>query len=138
MNKTNKFIIIVALILIIVFGVILLNRMNKSDNNSENVSAVKTTETTNKVATKKSNGTFEIYNTDIRTNTGSTVLTATIKNVSGSKIEKQMIEIVLLDKNNKEIGTMKTTIPSLEAGTTTEITAEDLQVYENIYDFKIK
>ena len=48
------------------------------------------------------------------------------------------VNIVLIDKNGTEIGTITTTVPSLEVNKTTEIYAEDLMVYENIYDFKIK
>lgn len=136
MNK-NKIIIIATIILII--ALILTLIINKSkDNNTQATKEIEITETTNKVATKKSNGTFEIYNTDIRTNTGSTKLTATIKNISSIKTERQRIEIALLDKNSNEIGIITTTIPSLEVNGTTEISAEDLKVYENIYDFKIK
>lgn len=137
MSKTNKIVVAVAVILIIILGIIAINNKN-ADNNVNGTQTAETTETTNQVATKKSNGIFEIYNTDIKTNTGSTRVIATIKNISGSKTERQKIEIVLLDKNGNEIGTITTTIPSLDTNATTEISAEDLKVYDNIYDFKIK
>ena len=138
MSKTNKIIVIIAVILIVILGIVAINNKNEDNFANTNTQNQSQTRTTNQIATKKSNGTYEIYNTDIKTNTGSTKLTATIKNISGSKTERQRLEIVLLDKNSNEIGTLMTTIPSLEKDGTTEITAEDLKVYENIYDFNIK
>lgn len=138
MSKTNKIVIIIAVILIIILGMIAMNNKSRDNSSNNNISNKSQTETTNQIATKKSNRTFEIYNTNIKTNTGSTKLTATIKNISGSKTERQKLEIVLVDKNSNEIGTLMTTIPSLNVDDTTEIIAEDLKVYENIYDFKIK
>ena len=136
MSKTNKIVIILAIILIIIFGAILINKDNDTQNNTHVIQTQ--TQAVNPISTKKTNGTFEIYNTDIKTSTGSTKLTANIKNISGSKTERQRVEIILIDKNGNELGTINTTVPSLEVNATTQITTEDLKVYENIYDFKIR
>lgn len=135
MSKKNIAVIVVAIILIIIMGIKLMSNNKDTNGDAENSSQ---TQTTNPVATKKSNGTFEIYNTDIKTNTGSTRLRATVRNISGSKTEQQIIEIALIDKEQNEVGTIMATIPSLEDEGTTEISSEDLKVYENIYDFRIK
>ena len=136
MDKKNIIIVvIVVLVILATLAIILINKKGKSTNDSQTQTQ---TQTTNPIATKKDNGTFEIYNTDIKTNTGSTIVRATIKNISNAKTEKQKVNIVLIDKNGTEIGTITTTVPSLEVNKTTEIYAEDLMVYENIYDFKIK
>ena len=135
MSKTNRIIVIIAIILTIIFGIMLIIR-NGNSKNSEEVQ--NETPTTNQIATKKTNGEYEIYNTDIKTNTGSTKLTATVKNISKSKTDRKKIEIVLLDEKSNEVGTINATIPGLEVNGTTEISAEDLKTYQNIYNFRIK
>lgn len=142
-NKKNTVVTIILIIILILLILIINKSRNNNVNRSYNVSNTtaserETIENLNKVATKKSNGIYEIYNTDIKTNTGSTKITATIKNISSNKTVRQRVEITLLDKNGNEVGTIITTIPSLEVNGTTEISAEDLKVYENVYDFKIK
>lgn len=136
MSKKNLVIIIIAIILIII-GVVLLKRNKESQQQN-----IKTTEQTQTVESpiiqKKTNGTYEIFNTNIKTDTGSTRIKAAVKNISGAATPQQTIDLVLLDKNNKEIATIKTIIPALENGVTTTISVEDLKVYDNIYDFKIK
>ena len=134
MSKKNLIIIIVAVILIIV-GVILLKNNSKS---KENNAGGTTTVVESPIAKKKTNGTFDMYNTDITTDTGSTKITATIENISGKTTPQQLLEVVLLDKNSNELGTVKLSVPELEAGVATEVLTESLKVYEGIYDFKIK
>lgn len=136
MSKKNLVFIIIAVILIII-GIILLNN-NKQKDNENNMEVKRTEIAANPIADKKTNGIFEIYNTSITTNTGSTRIKAAVKNVSGTRTEEQFINIELLDKNNNELGIIKVNIPSLENGEATTISAESLKVYENIYDFKIK
>ena len=132
MSKKNIIIIIIALILIIILGV----NLNKKNNSTSE--EIQSEETINQVSTKKTNGIFEIYNTDITKDSGSTKITATIKNISGNKTEEQKINLVLIDTKGKEIGKLIVTVPSLESGKSTLISAESLTVYENIYDFIIK
>ena len=132
MSKKNIIIIIIALILIIILGV----NLNKKKNGISE--EVQLEETINQVSTKKTNEVFEIYNTDITNDSGSTKITATIKNISGNKTEEQKINLVLIDTKGKEIGKLIVTVPSLESGKSTLISAESLTVYENIYDFIIK
>ena len=108
MKRTYIILIVIAIILMVILGI------NLIKNNNADKSA------------------------DIKTNTGTTKFTATIKNISGSKTDKQKIEITLLDINKNEIGMMYLSVPSLLANDTAEISSEDLKVYDNIYDFKIK
>ena len=133
MSKKNLALIVIAITLIIIFGVKLIMSDDSNSENSQNIS-----EPTNKVATVKENGTFKIYNTNISTDTGSTKIKATVKNISNNTTEEQKIEIQLVDKDGNEIGVIATIIPKLESGKSTIISAESLKVYENIYDFKIK
>ena len=133
MSKKNLAIIIIAVVLIIVGTIFLRNRGNDNSKNTQTTQVVESP-----IAKKKTNGTFDVYNTDITTNTGSTKISATIENISGKETKEQMVEIVLLDKNNNELGTIKVSVPSLKAGVATELSAETLTVYNDIYDFKIK
>lgn len=135
MSKNNLILIIVAIILIIT-GLIYLNKSKDTADKTGGQQAVEVNQSP--VAEKKENGTYEMYNTDIKTDSGSTKITATIKNVSANTTPEQFIELVLLDKQNKELGTIKTIVPSLGSGVATNISAESLKLYENIYDFKIK
>lgn len=133
MSKKNLALIVVALVLIIILGAKMIMNKNSKSENSQDIS-----EPTTKVATVKENGTFKIYNTNISTDTGSTKIKATVKNISNSTTEEQKIEIQLVDKDENEVGVITTVIPKLESGKSTIISAESLKVYENIYDFKIK
>lgn len=134
MNKTIKIIIVTVVILIGIFVLFLLGG-SKGENVFSGNSSV---QEINKIAEKKTNGIYEIYNTDITSNGGITKFTASIKNVSGSAVEKQRLEIVLVDKAGKELGSIMVTVPSLDIGAKTEVMAEDLTEYESIYDFRIK
>ena len=136
MSKKNLAIIIIAVVLIIIGIIVLKNNKDKNNNNTSNTQ--QTTITENPIIEKKTNGTYEIYNTDLNTNSGTTKIKATVKNVSNSTTPEQFIDIVLLDKSGNELGTIKATVPSLDSGVATEISAESLKVYTNIYDFKIK
>ena len=137
MSKKNLVIIIIAIILIII-GIVLLKRNNESQSQTDNTKTEQPQTVASPIIQKKSNGTYEIFNTNIKTDTGSTRIKAAVKNVSGVATPQQTVDLVLLDKNNNELGTIKTIIPSLENGASTTISVEDLKVYENIYDFKIK
>ena len=130
MTKKKLILIVIALILIMIMGAKLINR------NSESKSG-QIEERENKVATIKQTSEYEIYNTDIKTDGGSTKITATVKNISGRKIEQKEIEIVLLDKNENEIGRVRVIVPSLEKESVAEISAESLTEYENVVDFRI-
>lgn len=136
MSKGNKIFIGIAIVLIIICVVIMINN-KKEDTVTPNSTSNEVT-ITNPISTKKSNGTYEIYNTDIKSNGGMTKMTATIKNVSGNIVEEKIIEISLKDSSGNEIGTMKVTVPTLESGKTTKISAESWKEYNNIYDFEIK
>lgn len=135
MSKKNLIFIIIAIILIIL-GIIYLNKNKDGNNNTPGVD--QTVVAQDPILDKKTNGTYEIYNTNISTKKGTTEIEATIKNVSGETTPEQFIDIVLLDKNNNELGTIKTTIPSLGNGESTIVAAESFIVYSNIYNFKIK
>ena len=137
MSKKNLAIIVIAVILIII-GIIILNNNKDNDNSNASSSTGQTTVVENPIIEKKTNGTYEIYNTDLNTNSGTTKIKATVKNISKSTTPEQFIDIVLLDKSGNELGTIKATVPSLDSGVATEISAESLKVYTNIYDFKIK
>lgn len=137
MSKKNLAIIIIAVVLIII-GIIILNNNKDNDNSNASSSTGQTTVVENPIIEKKTNGTYEIYNTDLNTNSGTTKIKATVKNISKSTTPEQFIDIVLLDKSGNELGTIKATVPSLDSGVATEISAESLKVYTNIYDFKIK
>ena len=65
-------------------------------------------------------------------------MTATAENISGHATEEQEIEITLLDSKGNNVGNVNVTIPSLEVGDITNVSAEILTVYDDIYDFEIK
>lgn len=135
MNKINLIRIIISIVIgTILISIFVINLKNKK---SEEYNISNENQTTNQIAIKKSNGVFEIYNTDIKTNDRTTKLTATVKNITTNKTEKQIVQIILIDIEQNEIGRMLVTVPSLESNQATEISSEDLRVYDNIYNFKI-
>ena len=135
MNKINLIRIIISIVIgTILISIFVINLKNKM---SEEYNISNENQTTNQIAIKKSNGVFEIYNTDIKTNDRTTKLTATVKNITANKTEKQIVQIILIDIEQNEIGRMLVTVPSLESNQATEISSEDLRVYDNIYNFKI-
>ena len=130
MTKKNLILIVIILILIVIIGAKLINRNSPSQNGQIE-------ERTNKIATIKKTTEYEIYNTDINVEGGSTKIKMTVKNISGKKTEQNEMEIVLLDEKENEIGKVKTIVPSLEKESVAEISAESLTIYENIEDFRI-
>lgn len=136
MSKKNIIFIIIAVVLIII-GIIFLN--NRSvDNKSNSGTQQGTVVDQPKTSEVKTNGTYQMYNTSITTDTGSTIIKGTIKNISNSDTPKQSVSIVLLDKNNNEINTFKATVAALKSGEATTVYVESLKVYDNIYDFRIE
>jgi len=130
----KEFIIILSIIIIIVLGIIIIKKSSKTENTQENKIDIPI----NQIATKKKTEKFEIYNTNIKSEYGRTELKATIKNITNNRTEEQRLTIVLLDENKNEIGQLVAIVPSLKSGDSTNIVAENLTVYENIYDFEIR
>ncbi len=137
MSKKNLAFIIIVILLIIIGIIIILNN-NKDNNDNTTLNTEQTEVVENPIIEKKTNGTYEIYNTNLSTNSGTTKIKAIVENVSKSTTPEQFIDIVLLDKDNNELGIIKATVPTLNSGKATEISAESLKVYQNVYNFKIR
>lgn len=131
MDKINKKLIIFALVVFVIVAFVFIRDKKEEADANKN-------EAIHQISTLKSNGIYEIHKAQITTSKGTTTFTAKIKNVDYNNQERQRIVIALLDKDGNEIGTLTSTIPALNAGSSTDITIEDSKVYKNVYDYKIK
>jgi len=134
--KKKEFIIISSIIILMLIGIFLINK--KSNTETQEPKQIDAGVPANPTSTKKATGKFEMYNTNIKSEHGKTEIKATVKNITNARTEEQKITIVLIDKNEKEIGQLIAVIPSLDSGKSTTIATENMTEYKNIYDFKLK
>lgn len=137
MSKNNKILIAVCVVLIII-GLIILNVNKNKNKETTSTTNTETEATQSAVVEKKSNGTYEMFNSKLNAGAGKTEVITYVKNVSDVATPERFVDIILLDKDNNELGTMKANVPALQPGQTTQISAESTKVYENVYNFAIK
>ena len=134
--KKKEFIIILSIIILILLGIFLINKLSNTE--TEDQKQIDAGTPANPISTKKVTEKFEMYNTNIKSEHGKTELKATVKNITNARTEEQKVTIVLIDENKNEIGQLIAVIPSLDSGKSTTIATENMTEYENIYDFKIR
>ena len=86
---------------------------------------------------KKFNG-LEFGNIQFTNKNGQSVLLADVKNTSGKATELQLVDITLIDKEEKEIVTIGGVITPLQDGESIQFNTSTTLDYSNAYDFQIK
>ena len=94
--------------------------------------------TSNKVKESRDLNGFKVTNILLKKdNQGNTILTADVTNTTSSDQPGFLVDIVLLDKSGKELGTIPGAVVETQAGETIEIRAEITEDYVNAYDIKL-
>ena len=94
--------------------------------------------TSEKLKENKVESGYEITNISYAEKDGETVLKADVTNMTGKEQGAFMADIVLLDKEGKELGKIPVSITDMVAGETIGIQAGITEKYANAYDFKIE
>ncbi len=156
MKKSEKrMILILLIILVLVIAFVVVKNIN--DNNDENAVEENNTTVENNVVeeyvdvlddgtklntstklneAKEVNG-LRFENIQLTQQNGETVLLADVTNNSGKATDVVLVDVILLDKEGKEIVKVGGIISPLQVGGKTQFNASMTLDYANAYDFKI-
>ena len=140
-------VIIVVIIIAIMYFLINGNKDNKVETNEEGNSSqeyVTTLEDGTKINTsegvnkeKRFEG-LTIKNIQLTNRDNKTELVADIENTSKTDKEAMLIDIILYNKEGKEIGKIGGRISPIKAGETKQFSTTAMKDYSDIYDFEFK
>lgn len=150
--KEKRGIIILVVVAIVILGVIILITRPKEDNKDTNTiveenqvieefvqtldDGTRLNTSTKLNETKTVNG-LKIGNIQLTNKDDQSILLADVENVSGKNTEVMLIDIILIDKDGKELGTASGIIGDLKAGAKTQLNTSTMKDYANAYDFRI-
>lgn len=141
-KKVIIFVIIIALLIIGIF--VFLKNNEKTENIEEPEVLVQTLENGTKLNTSaklkeiKKVGNIEISNSQLTNKYGKTTLLADVKNVGNTKIEMLELEIVFVDRNNKQVGTLNGLLGTIQAGETVQLNVSSTNDYLEAYNYLVK
>ena len=154
MNKFVKFIVIIGILVLIIVKINHKDKANEvsvddvintlSTSTQESDILVQTLEdgtqlnTSTKLSQKKELNGLEIVNSQLTNKDGVTTLLATVENNTNSTIEKQKIEITLLDTQGNELTRVNGIISKVDSGKTSQLNIAITGDYTDIYDYKIE
>lgn len=155
MKKNEKkriliLVVILAIAFIIFFAMISKKDDNTNENDITNVEdnqqqfyeeledGTKLNTSTKLKETKNVEG-LEIRNIQLTNKDNQTVLLAEVENKSRKEEDKEIIiDVTILDKQSKEIGTIGGMIAPLKKGEKTQLNISAMMDYANAYDFQVK
>lgn len=142
-KKVIVFVIIIALIIIGIF--VFVKNNETSENIEEPEVLVQTLEdgtklnTSSKLKETKKIGNIEISNSQLTNKDGKTTLLADVKNVGNTKIEMLELEIVFVDRNNKQVGTLLNgLLGTIESGETVQLNVSSTNDYSEAYNYLVR
>ena len=142
-KKVIVFVIIIALIIIGIF--LFLKNNDTTENIEEPEVLVQTLEdgtklnTSSKLKETKKIESVEISNSQLTNKDGKTTLLADVKNVGNTKIEMLELEIVFVDRNNKQVGTiLNGLLGTIENGETVQLNVSSTNDYSEAYDYLVR
>lgn len=151
-NEIKMIAIIIVIGVLIIGGIVLIKNIPKKDKIYENktVNSEENTEefiqfledetkinTSTKLNENKKLENLEIENIQLTNQNGQSILLANITNKGTTQTKKMLIDVILYDKQEKEIGRMSGIIPILKAGESTQLNCSSQLDYSNAYDLKI-
>ena len=156
MSKSKVAIIVILLIAITTVFVIMIsgnkgkNEKNKEGNENlnetkdaayeENVQVQADGTKLNKseqLKKEKTLGTLVFKDIQLTNKNGQTVLLASVTNTGASKTDIKEVNIIVIDKDGNELGTVVGVIIPLNPGQTTTLNSSAQRDYANAYDFKV-
>lgn len=141
-KKVIIFVIIIALLIIGIF--VFLKNNEKTENIEEPEVLVQTLENGTKLNTSaklkeiKKVGNIEISNSQLTNKDGKTTLLADVKNIGNTKIEMLELEIVFVDRNNKQVGILNGLLGTIQAGETVQLNVSSTNDYLEAYNYLVK
>lgn len=85
----------------------------------------------------KTLGNLEFTNIQLTNQNGQTLLLADVKNTGTTASNMQLVDIIILDKNGGQLGTVVGVVAPLEAGQSIQFNTSMTMDYANAYDFQI-
>ena len=152
MKKNEKIMILVLLVILVVAIIIFATRGNKKVENNENTVVENNTtveefvqvlddgtklNTSTKLNQAKDVNGLRFENIQFTEQNGQSVLLADVTNNTGKATDFTLVDVILLDKNGKEIVTLGGIISPLQPGAKTQFNTSMTLDYANAYDFKI-
>ena len=150
----KKIILILIIIIVIVIGVVFVTTRGKGKEETENRNNMSQETTEEEMTTTLEDGTkintslelsnekkFEgltIKNIQLTNKDNKTELIADIGNTSNSNKEAMLVDVVLLDKEGKEIGRIGGRISPIRVGQTMQFSTSSMKDYSSVYDFKFE
>lgn len=80
---------------------------------------------------------LKIQNIQLTNKNGQLILLADVTNESGKDTDILSIDIILYDKEGKELGKVPGMLAPMKSGTTSQLNAGITEDYANAYDFKV-
>ena len=151
MKKNEKKMIFILLVILVIAIVIFAVSKNKKGNKDESTVAennvveefvqvlddgTKLNTSTKLNQAKDVNG-LKFENIQFTEQNGQSVLLADVTNNTGKATDFTLVDVILLDKNGKEIVTLGGIISPLQPGAKTQFNTSMTLDYANAYDFKI-
>ena len=153
-NKEKRMILILLVVLVVVVVIVFV--ISKNTNNGNKGTENNTTEentaveefvevlengtklnTSEQLSKTKQVGAYKFENMQLTEQGSQTVLLADVTNTSSSATDLQLVDVTLLDKEGKEIVTVRGIISPLQPGAKTQFNTSMTLDYANTYDFKI-
>lgn len=85
----------------------------------------------------KTVGALEFNNIQLTNQNGQTLLLADVKNTGEAATNMQLVDVIILDKNGGQLGTVVGVVAPLEAGQSMQFNTSMTMDYANAYDFQI-
>ena len=85
----------------------------------------------------KTVGALEFNNIQLTNQNGQTLLLADVKNTGEAATKMQLVDVIILDKNGGQLGTVVGVVAPLEAGQSIQVNTSMTMDYANAYDFQI-
>lgn len=152
-SNEKKIILVLLIILAVVVGIkIFKNKKNINNTVQNNTVQVSQKEeeyveylddgtklnTSNALSKERKLGDLKITNITLSNQNGQTRLLADVKNTGKSNSEQKLVSVTILDKDGKQLITLKGLIVALKPGEKTQLNIGVTSDFSNAYDFKIE
>ena len=148
-KKEKRMILIIVLVGALIIGGLLIWKNAAKNNNEEGPQQPKEEfvqvledgtklNISNKLKEEKTIKGLKIGNIQLTEQNGQSVLLADVRNEGTQDVEMFLINIILVDKEGKEIATIPGIVSPVKAGATVQLNAGITEDYANAYDFKVE
>lgn len=140
-KEKKKIIILLIVVLIITLLLFIKNRINSREEPLNEFIQVKEDGTkvniSNKLKEEKEIDGLKIGNIQLTEKAGQLTLLANITNTTNKDLDAFLVDIILYNKQGKQIGTIVGIVSPVKSGKTIELKAGTTEMYANAYDFEV-